>query len=162
TTKPDFLMPPAVAIPAPEPGLKRADLGLPNDKFVFYFNFDFRSYVGPKNPVATLAAVRRAFPRPDASACLLLNALDSTCRPRWPRPPDRAGTRPPWGPAHPGRSRRTAGDWFAGLDGSLRFAASLGGIRGRPRGGAPRRQAGHRDRLSRPPRFRELRARGSH
>ena len=41
-------MPPAVAILAPEPGLKRADFGLPNDEFIFYFSFDFRSYTSRK------------------------------------------------------------------------------------------------------------------
>jgi glycosyltransferase involved in cell wall biosynthesis len=84
TTKPVFLMPPAVAIPAPEPGLKRADFGLPDDKFIFYFSFDFRSYTSRKNPRAAIAAFRRAFPRGDAPVCLALKTIGS----RW-KPEDR-------------------------------------------------------------------------
>jgi len=81
TTKPVLLMPPAVAIPAPEPGLKRGDFGLPDDKFVFYFSFDFRSYVSRKNPLATIAAFRRAFPRGDAAVCLVLKTIGSGWKP---------------------------------------------------------------------------------
>jgi hypothetical protein len=62
TTKPVLLMPMAVALPPPEPGLKRADFGLPDGKFIFHVSFDFRSYVSRKNPHAALAAFRRAFP----------------------------------------------------------------------------------------------------
>ena len=67
TTKPVFLMPPAVAIPAPEPGLKRADFGLPDDKFIFYFSFDFRSYAEPQEPARHH---RRVSPRLSAAATL--------------------------------------------------------------------------------------------
>ncbi|MGA7263344.1 MAG: glycosyltransferase family 4 protein, partial [Stellaceae bacterium] len=81
TTKPVFLMPPAVAIPAPEPGLKRADFGLPEDKFIFYFGFDFRSYTSRKNPLATIAAFRRAFPRSEAPVCLVLKTIGSAWKP---------------------------------------------------------------------------------
>ena len=78
TTKPVFLMPPAVAIPAPEPGVKRADFGLPDDKFIFYFSFDFRSYATRKNPLAAIAAFRHAFPQGDAPVCLVLKTIGSS------------------------------------------------------------------------------------
>jgi glycosyltransferase involved in cell wall biosynthesis len=78
TTKPVFFMPPAVAIPAPEPGVKRADFGLPDDKFIFYLSFDFRSYATRKNPLAAIAAFRRAFPRSDAPVCLVLKTIGSS------------------------------------------------------------------------------------
>jgi glycosyltransferase involved in cell wall biosynthesis len=81
TTKPVFLMPPAVTIPAPEPGLKRADFGLPDDKFIFYFSFDFRSYTSRKNPRAAIAAFRRAFPHSDAPVCLVLKTIGSAWKP---------------------------------------------------------------------------------
>jgi glycosyltransferase involved in cell wall biosynthesis len=81
TTKPVFLMPPAVAIPAPEPGLKRADFGLSDDRFIFYFSFDFRSYTSRKNPHAAIAAFRRAFPRSDARVCLALKTIGSAWKP---------------------------------------------------------------------------------
>jgi glycosyltransferase involved in cell wall biosynthesis len=81
TTKPVFLMPPAVAIPAPEAGLSRADFGLPDDKFIFYFSFDFRSYASRKNPRAAIAAFRRAFPRSNAPVCLVLKTIGSNWKP---------------------------------------------------------------------------------
>ena len=81
TTKPVFLMPPAVALPAPEPGLKRADFGLPEDKFIFYFSFDFRSYASRKNPRAAIAAFRRAFPHRDAPVCLALKTIGAGWKP---------------------------------------------------------------------------------
>jgi hypothetical protein len=74
-------MPPAVALPAPEPGLERADFGLPDGKFVFYSGFDFRSYVGRKNPLAAIAAFRRAFPRGDMPVCLVLKTIGSGWKP---------------------------------------------------------------------------------
>jgi glycosyltransferase involved in cell wall biosynthesis len=77
TTKPVLLMPMAVAVPPPEAGLRRADFGLLEDKFVFYFSFDFRSYASRKNPLAAVAAFRRAFPRRNASAALLLKTIGS-------------------------------------------------------------------------------------
>jgi glycosyltransferase involved in cell wall biosynthesis len=81
TTKPVFLMPMAVELLAAEAGLRRADFGLPEDKFVFYFSFDFRSYVSRKNPLAAVEAFRRAFPRRDAAAVLLLKTIGSAWKP---------------------------------------------------------------------------------
>jgi glycosyltransferase involved in cell wall biosynthesis len=80
TSKPVLLMPPAVAVHSPEPGLKRADFGLPEDKFVFYFSFDFRSYAARKNPLAAVEAFRRAFPRDGAPVFLLLKTIGSDCK----------------------------------------------------------------------------------
>ena len=81
TTKPVMLMPTAVALPKAEPGLTRADFGLPADKFVFYFSFDFRSYVARKNPLAAVDAFRRAFPRRAAPAVLVLKTIGSEWKP---------------------------------------------------------------------------------
>jgi len=80
-TKPVFLMPMAVALPPAEAGLKRADFGLPEDKFVFYFSFDFRSFASRKNPLAAVETFRRAFPRRDAPAVLLLKSIGSEWKP---------------------------------------------------------------------------------
>jgi glycosyltransferase involved in cell wall biosynthesis len=77
TRKPVLLMPPAVALPAAEPGLKRADFGLPDDKFVFYFSFDFRSYAARKNPLAAVEAFQRAFPQRRAPVFLVLKTIGS-------------------------------------------------------------------------------------
>jgi glycosyltransferase involved in cell wall biosynthesis len=73
-------MPPAVALPPPEPGLGRADFGLPDGKFVFYFSFDLRSYARRKNPLAAVEAFRRAFPRRIAPAVLALKTIGSGWR----------------------------------------------------------------------------------
>jgi glycosyltransferase involved in cell wall biosynthesis len=81
TAKPVILMPMAVALPPAEPGLARADFGLPDDKFLFYFSFDFRSYVARKNPLAAVEAFRRAFPRRDAPAVLVLKTIGSNWQP---------------------------------------------------------------------------------
>ncbi len=77
TTKPVVLMPMAVAVPPPEPGLTRSDFGLPDNKFIFYFSFDFRSYATRKNPLAAVTAFRQAFPDRNAAAFLLLKAIGS-------------------------------------------------------------------------------------
>lgn len=81
TRKPVHLMPMAVDVPPPEPRLRRGDFGLPDDKFIFYFSFDFRSYTSRKNPLAAVAAFRRAFPGRSAAACLLLKTIGSTWKP---------------------------------------------------------------------------------
>jgi glycosyltransferase involved in cell wall biosynthesis len=79
--KPVFLMPSPVVLPTPEPGLGRADFALPEDKFVFYFSFDLRSYVIRKNPAAAIAAFRRAFPQRAAPVILLLKTIGSEWHP---------------------------------------------------------------------------------
>jgi glycosyltransferase involved in cell wall biosynthesis len=81
TTKPVLLMPMAVTLPPAEPGLKRADFGLPEDRFIFYFSFDFRSYTARKNPLAAIEAFRRAFPSRDAPTVLLLKTIGSEWKP---------------------------------------------------------------------------------
>jgi glycosyltransferase involved in cell wall biosynthesis len=77
TTKPVLFMPMAVAVEAPDDALKRADFGLPDDKFIFYFCFDFRSYVSRKNPLAAVGAFRRAFPKRSAPVLLVLKTIGS-------------------------------------------------------------------------------------
>jgi len=81
TAKPVLLMPMAVALAPAEPGLGRADFGLPDDKFIFYFGFDFRSYAARKNPLAAIEAFRRAFPGRDPPAVLLLKTIGSDWKP---------------------------------------------------------------------------------
>jgi glycosyltransferase involved in cell wall biosynthesis len=61
TTKPVIRIPyPIEAHPARL--YRRAEFGLPEGRFLFLFSFDFSSYRQRKNPEATLAAFRRAFP----------------------------------------------------------------------------------------------------
>jgi glycosyltransferase involved in cell wall biosynthesis len=60
--KPVIYMPVAVEIAAP-PKLPRGRFGLPEDRFLFFFAFDFLSFMERKNPRAAIAAFRQAFPR---------------------------------------------------------------------------------------------------
>ena len=60
TTKPVIHMPLAVEFASDAP-MSRTHFGLPHNKFLFLFYFDFTSYVTRKNPYATLRAFRTAF-----------------------------------------------------------------------------------------------------
>lgn len=68
------VMPPAVAPPAPLPGLTRADFGIPEGCFVFCFAFDVRSFSARKNPAGAIAAFRTAFPTGREPAALVLKS----------------------------------------------------------------------------------------
>ncbi len=63
TSKPVLTFPLPVLVPEP-PALGRADLGLPEDAFVFLFVFDFFSTLERKNPLGLIDAFTRAFPEP--------------------------------------------------------------------------------------------------
>jgi glycosyltransferase involved in cell wall biosynthesis len=56
-----LLMPMAVDMPQACATVTRADFGLAEDEFVFYYGFDFRSYMARKNPEAAMKAFLRAF-----------------------------------------------------------------------------------------------------
>jgi glycosyltransferase involved in cell wall biosynthesis len=55
-------MPVAVELAPPAP-MPRARFHLPPDRFLFFFAFDFLSFVERKNPAGLIAAFRQAFPR---------------------------------------------------------------------------------------------------
>lgn len=61
TDKPVLSMPLTVDL-AVDRILDRRGLGLPEDRFIFLFTFDMRSFIERKNPVATVRAFKRAFP----------------------------------------------------------------------------------------------------
>jgi glycosyltransferase involved in cell wall biosynthesis len=50
----------------------RAEFGLPEDRYLFLYVFDFMSYPARKNPYACIEAFRRAFPRGDEPVNLIL------------------------------------------------------------------------------------------
>ncbi len=58
---PVLAMPHAIEFPFPA-GDGRARFGLPADRFLFLFAYDLNSYQERKNPLAVVAAYRRAFP----------------------------------------------------------------------------------------------------
>jgi glycosyltransferase involved in cell wall biosynthesis len=52
------ILPPPMVLPA-KAARWRADFGLPADRFLFYFFFDYASFAARKNPEAVIAAFRR-------------------------------------------------------------------------------------------------------
>lgn len=75
TLKPVLLMPLPIVLPAIQPD--RAKFGLPADKFVFLFTFDYHSYPQRKNPEAVIAAFRAAFPRERDDVRLLIKTINA-------------------------------------------------------------------------------------
>jgi len=74
TEKPVYVFPmPVDVVPAPE--LSRAELGIPEDRFVFLLAFDFFSTVERKNPLGLIEAFIRAF-RPDEGPFLMIKTIN--------------------------------------------------------------------------------------
>lgn len=59
----------------PESAVTRAQLGLPDDSFLFSFVFDFHSTVARKNPAELIAAYTTAF-TPDDGAALVVKSIN--------------------------------------------------------------------------------------
>ena len=55
---------------------RRADFGLPDDRFVFLFVFDYLSFVERKNPRGLLRAFQRAF-QPADPVLLVIKTINS-------------------------------------------------------------------------------------
>jgi glycosyltransferase involved in cell wall biosynthesis len=64
-----------VHFPALEPG-SRADLGLPEDRFLFLFSFDYLSVFKRKNPLAVIDAFTRAF-APGEGPALVVKCINN-------------------------------------------------------------------------------------
>ena len=73
--KPVRLMPMAVALPSPPPGLDRLSFRLPADSFLFFTSFDFRSFSARKNPEAAIRAFCIAFPNGNEAVSLVVKTL---------------------------------------------------------------------------------------
>jgi glycosyltransferase involved in cell wall biosynthesis len=69
---------PVWAPSAPTP-FRREQLGLPSDRFVFLFNYDFNSVMARKNPLDLVDAYVRAFGPDDGAALVLKSINGSTC-----------------------------------------------------------------------------------
>ena len=66
--------------------MTREELGLPPDKYLFLYVFDFNSYLARKNPFATVAAFREAFDIHDESVGLVLKTMNANpTNPEWMR-----------------------------------------------------------------------------
>lgn len=76
-------MPMAVELPQAAP-LTRRDFGLPDNACLFLYVFDAHSYLDRKNPMAAVQAFRRAFPRGDEPAGLVLKVMNAGAdNPQW-------------------------------------------------------------------------------
>jgi glycosyltransferase involved in cell wall biosynthesis len=69
--------------PLPDSGLQRADFGLDPEAFVFLFTFDFSSWVWRKNPLAVIAAFKRAFAADQSDVQLLIKSSNGFRHPDW-------------------------------------------------------------------------------
>ena len=74
-------VPLGVVAPEINTSLTRKHFNLPESAYIFYFGFDFRSYVARKNPYAAIAAFKAAFPDPRSGVILLLKTLGCQDRP---------------------------------------------------------------------------------
>ena len=80
--KPVVKVPLGVEAPKINEGLSRSHFNLPESAYIFYFGFDFRSFVARKNPYAAIAAFKAAFPDPRSGVILLLKTLGGQDRPQ--------------------------------------------------------------------------------
>lgn len=72
-------MPVAIELP-PIINLPRSRFGLPDDRFLFFYAFDFLSFMQRKNPRAAIRAFRIAFPQ-SGKAGLVLKSMNGWCVP---------------------------------------------------------------------------------
>src|SRR5919197_703924 len=79
TAKPVHVFPMPVEV-TPPPALSRAEVGLPEDRFVFLFAFDFFSTVERKNPFGLAEAFTRAF-APGEGPVLVMKTINGTKQP---------------------------------------------------------------------------------
>jgi glycosyltransferase involved in cell wall biosynthesis len=57
--------------------LSRLDFGIPEDRYVFLFQFDFTAFIDRKNPYACIAAFRKAFPHDRRDVLLVIKTNNS-------------------------------------------------------------------------------------
>ncbi len=72
---PVIKMMPSINLPIPK--ISREELGLPTDKFIFLFIFDFFSRLERKNPLATITAFKKAFGNSNPNVLLLIKSSNS-------------------------------------------------------------------------------------
>jgi glycosyltransferase involved in cell wall biosynthesis len=79
TDKPVHSFPIPVLTPQTS-GASREDLGLPEDRFIFLFIFDYLSVLSRKNPLALIEAFTKAF-SPDEGPVLVIKTVNADRRP---------------------------------------------------------------------------------
>lgn len=75
TNKPVLTMPLPLVVPIVDDSLARSDLGLPDDRFIFLFVFDYLSVLERKNPLALIEAFSMAF-EPDVGPLLIIKSIN--------------------------------------------------------------------------------------
>jgi glycosyltransferase involved in cell wall biosynthesis len=75
TNKPVLRMPKAIEFAAPQ-GMGREYFGLPEGDFVFLYSYDFNSFTARKNPVAAIAAFRKAFSDGSPGVRMLVKSIN--------------------------------------------------------------------------------------
>src|ERR1019366_3977830 len=68
---------PVPVLVKPDTRVRRASFGLPEGRFLFFFFFDFASFITRKNAEAVIAAFKRAFPTGTENVGLLIKAHGS-------------------------------------------------------------------------------------
>lgn len=73
--RPVFTVPVPIPVPTVDPSVSRAQVGLPENRFLFLFIFDFFSIIERKNPLGLITAFTRAF-TPDEGPMLVLKTIN--------------------------------------------------------------------------------------
>jgi glycosyltransferase involved in cell wall biosynthesis len=78
---------PVVKIPTPidvamSRAYTRSEFGLPDDRFLFLFSFDFNSFAARKNPEAAIRAFQRAFARGRRDVGLVVKSINGRNKPK--------------------------------------------------------------------------------
>ncbi len=82
SNKPVYRVPLPVSVPVTSKA-NRSDYGLPEDSFVFFTSFDGASYISRKNPLATIEAFQRAFPKSERNVVLLIKVMNQQMSSIW-------------------------------------------------------------------------------
>ncbi|MBW4046362.1 MAG: glycosyltransferase [Proteobacteria bacterium] len=80
THKPVYKLRPPVDVRL-DRAYRRLEFGIPDDRYVFLFSFDFQSFIERKNPFGAIDAFKLAFPEPDDRAILVLKATNGDKKP---------------------------------------------------------------------------------
>jgi glycosyltransferase involved in cell wall biosynthesis len=79
TTKPVIKIPPPIEVKLAR-SYRRSDFGLPEDRFLFLFTFDFNSFPMRKNPEGVVSAFKRAFEGRRSDVGLVMKSTNGSNR----------------------------------------------------------------------------------
>jgi glycosyltransferase involved in cell wall biosynthesis len=80
TDKPVLKIPTPIDVTLPR-SYSRGEFGLPDDRFLFLFSFDFHSFAARKNPEAAVRAFQRAFAPERRDAGLVIKSINGRNKP---------------------------------------------------------------------------------